>query len=296
MAGAYSRHVAHPTFKTLFLSSEDSEELAIPFFEENKATKNMDIDSFNNLLKAFTVGCQLATHYLPTTTHGPEKDRFLHKLANEELTTEMLTLYDVDFPEDVPSLADAEDFLLGLLPSLKVLRTKKAVKGSIRSHDDITADTEDDLRQKLHLAAKKVKRDLETFCDWFQEQTASLTEHERRAKAWESKRRDAAKQVILSIVEKSLAVSKSALASLASEAAEKARSLHEDWGLRSCFIDCFVLLPTEDRRWQQTATNNNNNKQSQATLTHERGRPPRSSWRPGAQPRKGWGAQPRPVQ
>ena len=153
----------------------------------------MDIDSFNNLFKAFIVGCQLATHYLPTTTHGPENDRFLHKLANEELTTEMLTLYDVDFPEDVPSLADAEDFLLGLLPSLKVLRTKKAVKGSIRSHDDITADTEEDQRQKLQRAGKKLARDLEIFSDWFLEQTASLTEHERRAKAWESKRRDAAK-------------------------------------------------------------------------------------------------------
>ena len=115
----------------------------------------MDVDSFNDLLKSFIVGCQLASHYLPTTTHGPENDRFMHKLANEELTTEMLTLYDVDFPEDVPSLADAEDFLLGLLPSLKVLRTKKAVKGSIRSHDDITADTEEDQKQKLQLAGKK---------------------------------------------------------------------------------------------------------------------------------------------
>ena len=38
MAGAYSRHVAHPTFKTLFLSSEESEEFAIGFFEKNKAT------------------------------------------------------------------------------------------------------------------------------------------------------------------------------------------------------------------------------------------------------------------
>ena len=200
------------------------------------------------------MGCQLASHYLPTTTHGPENDRFLHKLANEELTTEMLTLYDVDFPEDVPSLADAEDFLLGLLPSLKVLRTKKAVKGSIRSHDDITADTEEDQKQKLQRAGKKLARDLEIFSDWFLEQTASLTEHERRAKAWESKRRDAAKQVILSIVEKSLAVSKSTLASLASEAPEKARQMHEDWGLRSCFIRCFVLLPTEGGNKQQQTT------------------------------------------
>ncbi len=295
MAGAYSRYVAHHTFKTLFLSSEDSEELAIVFFEKNKATKNMDIDSFNNLLKAFTVGCQLATHYLPTTTHGPENDRFLHKLANEELTTEMLTLYDVDFPEDVPSLADAEDFLLGYLPSLKVLRTRKAVKSSIRSHDDMTADSVEELRQSLQRASKRLKFDLEIFGDWITEQTTSVTEHEMRAKTWNLKRREAAKQVTMIIVEKSLAVSKSALTSLASEASEKARSLHEDWGLRSCFIHCFVLLPTEDRRWQQTATNNNN-KQCQATLTHERGRPPRSSWRPGAQPRKAWGAQPRPVQ
>ena len=64
MAGAYSRHVAHPTFKTLFLSTEDSEELAIGFFEKNKATKNMDVDCFNNLLKALIVGCQLATDSL----------------------------------------------------------------------------------------------------------------------------------------------------------------------------------------------------------------------------------------
>ncbi len=205
----------------------------------------MDIDSFNNLLKAFIVGCQLANQYLPTTTHGPENDRFLHKLANEELTTEILTLYDVDFPEDIPSLADAEDFLLGYVPSLKVLRTHKAVKGSIRSHDDITADMEEDQTQKLQRAGKKLARDLETFSEWYVEQTASLTEHEKRAKDWESKRRDAAKQVIIGIVEKSLAVSKSTLASLASEAPEKARQMHEDWGLRSCFINCFVLLPTE---------------------------------------------------
>ena len=94
VAGTYSRHVAHPTFKALFLSTEESEELAIAFFEKNKDTKNMDVDCFNNLLKALIVGCQLATHFLPTTTHHAENDRFLHKLANEELTTEILTLYD----------------------------------------------------------------------------------------------------------------------------------------------------------------------------------------------------------
>ena len=34
MAGAYSRYVAHPTFKTLFLSNEEPEELAVGFFEK----------------------------------------------------------------------------------------------------------------------------------------------------------------------------------------------------------------------------------------------------------------------
>ena len=37
VAGAYSRYVAHPTFKTLFLSSEESEELAVGFFEKNQS-------------------------------------------------------------------------------------------------------------------------------------------------------------------------------------------------------------------------------------------------------------------
>ena len=50
------------------------------------------------------------------------------------------------------------------------------MKGSIRSHDDITADTEEDQKQKLQRAGKKLARDLEIFSDWFLEQTASLTE------------------------------------------------------------------------------------------------------------------------
>ena len=112
------------------------------------------------------------------------------------------------------------------------MRTKKAVKGSIRSHDDITADSVEELRQNLQRASKRLKFDLEIFGDWITEQTTSVTEHEMRAKTWNLKRREAAKQVTMSIVEKSLAVSKSALTSLASEASEKARSLHEDRGLR----------------------------------------------------------------